>query len=816
MTEQFMDILQMKFLLLNKFLTRNKRRLYQVFLIILVLLLSYLVFKPSGDILSELDFSQVVYTRDKSVLRITLSKDDKYRIFSHINSTGPLIKEAVLLKEDRYFYYHPGVNPVSILRAIKETYILGNARIGGSTITMQVARLQYGLKTKTILGKLKQMCYAMYLEFYYTKDEILEAYINLAPCGGNIEGFAAASLIYFEKELWDITLQEALFLSVLPQNPSKYRPKNCEIPSELTEARMRLYKIWQDEKGVNPTPEQIAHSKMPLSTQYFTPYRAPHFSTSILNTFKEQNRIYTTLDWKLQDVVTRLTKRYVQRKKPLGVENAAVLLVDYENNMEVIASLGSVDFFNQEIQGQVDGTRARRSPGSTLKPFVYALAMDQGLIHPMTMLKDAPTSFSSYAPDNYELDFKGPIKAWEALINSRNVPAVWLASKIKEPDLYDLLKILDLGDLKHKNHYGLSIVLGSAEFSMKEMVSLYGMLANNGIFQKTNDTYILGDYENKPSDEHYLSHEASWLTKQILLKNPKPNSHNMLSFGNNYLTEKDINAIGYKTGTSIGFKDCWSIAIFDKYILAVWLGNFDGYGNPAFNGRHLATPLLFEIASNVMTENAKMPDYEMSEEMLWVPPGIRKIEVCAASGQLAHPHCKRKLPTYFIPGKSSIQKCDICREIHVNTKTGYRSYGEGKNIRTEVYEFWPTDLLNIFRKAGVPRKTPPFYDPNENRNNFSDLSKVNEGLAPKIISPMSQTEYYISPGKTMFNNLPLKAIVDADVNEIYWFVDEKFIGRSDPQETQYWSLQPGTFQIGVVDDKGRSYSRTVKIGVAMN
>jgi penicillin-binding protein 1C len=724
-----------------------------------------------------------------------------------------LIKEAVLLKEDRYFYYHPGINPVAVLRAITETYIKRDARIGGSTITMQLARLKYGLKTKNILGKLEQMVYALYLEVYYSKDDILEAYINLAPCGGNIEGFAAASIIYFEKELWEITLQEALFLSVLPQNPSKYAPRNREIHPRLTDARFRLYKMWLEEQDEKPTSEEQAHSTMPLSTQYFTPYRAPHFSTSVLSRFKEEDRIYTTLDWKLQKLVTRLTRQYVQRKSTLGVENAAVLLVNYEDDMEILASLGSVDFFNEKIQGQVDGTRARRSPGSTLKPIVYALAMDQGIIHPMTMLKDAPTSFSSYSPDNYEMDFKGPVKAWEALINSRNVPAVWLASKIKDPDLYGLLKSLDLGDLKPRDHYGLSIVLGSAEFSMRELVSLYGILANNGVYQETNDTYISGDSENRPLDDFFVSHEASWLTKHMLMRNPRPNSNNMLAFGNRYSTNNDIQAIGYKTGTSIGFKDCWSIAIFDKYILAVWLGNFSGYGNPVFNGRQLATPLLFEIANNIMNENAKTSGYEMSEEMQCIPPGIREIEVCATSGQLARPYCKRKLPTYFIPGKSSIQKCDICREIYVNTKTGYRTHGGGKDVHKEVYEFWPTDLLKIFRKAGVPRKNPPIYDSQEK---FNPLAENNEGFAPKIISPMSETEYLMSPGETMFNNLPLKATVDADVREIYWFVDEQFVGRSDPRETQFWSLQPGTFEVIVIDDKGRSHSRMVKIGVAMN
>ena len=813
MTEQFSDILLLILLLLNNFFTQNKKNLYQLFFLILVLLLTYFLCKPSTNILSNNDFSQVVYTKDKNVLRITLSSDDKYRLFCHINSSGSLIKEAVLLKEDRYFYYHPGINPVSVFKAIIETYLIGNSRIGGSTVTMQVARLHYRLRTKNISGKLKQMLYALYLEIYYSKDEILEAYINLAPCGGNIEGFAAASLIYFEKELLEINLQEALFLSVLPQNPSKYRPRNSKIPPELTNAKMRLYKQWQNVKDIKPTSEQIAHSKMPLNIAYFTPYRAPHFTTSILNKFKDENRIYTTLDWKLQNLITRITKQYVQRKNSLGVKNAAVLLVDYKNNMEVVASLGSVDFFNDNIQGQVDGTRARRSPGSTLKPVLYALAMDQGVINPMTMLKDAPTSFSSYTPDNYELDFKGPIKAWEALINSRNVPAVWLASQIENPDLHDLLKSLELGDLKAKDHYGLSIVLGSAEFSMRELVSLYGILANNGVFQKTNESYISGEYENQPSDISYLSHEASWLTKQILMKNPKPNRNNLLAFGNAYKFEKNLQAIGYKTGTSIGFKDCWSIAIFDKYILAVWLGNFNGYGNPVFSGRKLATPLLFEIATNVMSENEKSPDYEISEDIQWMPPGIREVEVCAASGKLAHPHCKRKLITHFIPGKSSIRKCDICREIYVNTKNGYRSYSDGKGVHTEVFEFWPTNMLKIFRKAGIPRKTPPIFD---NTQNVNHINKVNEGFAPKIISPMSETKYLISPSETVFNNLPLKAIVDADVNEIYWFIDEQFVGRSDPSETQFWSLKPGTFQIGIIDDKGRSNSRKVKIGIAMN
>ena len=805
-----------RFLLKQKSKQPWRKKLYLYSAIFLVLLLIYFICKPSGGILQDVDFSHVAYSRDNEVLRITLSKDDKYRIYSHINSAGPLIKEAVLLKEDRYFYYHPGINAFSIFRALIETYIKKSAKIGGSTITMQVVRLHYGLTTKTIRGKLKQMFYALYLELYYTKDDILEAYINLAPCGGNIEGFSAASLIYFEKEIWDLTLQEAIFLSILPQNPSKYIPREKLVPQELTDARLRLYKLWREKHKIKPTSEEIAHSQMPLDMHYATPYLAPHFATYVLSSYKKKDRVYTTLDLKLQDLVTRLTGQYVQRKKPYGVENASVLLVDYKDNMEVLASLGSVDFYNQKIQGQVDGTRARRSPGSTLKPLVYALAIDQGLIHPMTMLEDAPTSFSSYTPDNYEMDFKGPVKAWEALINSRNVPAVWLASKIHNPDLYDLLHELKLGDLQPKDHYGLSIVLGSAEFSMQELVSLYGVLANNGTYQQINDVFPSEKGFNQPVDKKYISDEASWLIKKILMKNPQPNRFSLLAYGNNYEGDGQKQLIGYKTGTSIGFKDCWSIAIFDRYILAVWLGNFDGYGNPVFNGRKLATPLMFEIATNVMNEVKKEPGYEPSNEMSWMPPGIRQVEVCAASGKLANEHCLRKLPTDFIPGKTSIEKCDICREIFINKKTGYRVHEVSKNVKAEVYEFWSTEMLKIFRKAGVPRKTPPIYDPNEKRTGGSQLSLEEKGSPPQILSPMLKTEYLVSPGETAFNDLPLKASADADVNEIYWFIDEKFIGRSTPQETQFWSLQPGTFQVGVVDDKGRSASREVKIGVALS
>lgn len=764
-----------------------------------ILIIVYYLFKPSQELLGTMDFSQVVYDRNKQVLRITLSGDDKFRIYSHLNSTGPMIKKAVLLKEDQYFYFHPGINPVSIVRAFIKTYLTSDKKLGGSTISMQVVRLLYDMKTRTIWGKLKQIFRALYLELYYSKNDILEAYINIAPCGGNIEGFAAAASIYFGKELYDITLQEALFLAVLPQSPSSFIPMTQTVQGNLTEARQRLFSKWEEEHP--KTTVHSAHSNMPLNIQYCVPFYAPHFTTGLLGKYTKKDKIYSTLDLKLQKTVTRLTKRYIQRKKMLGVNNAAVLLVDADN-MQILASLGSADFFNEEIQGQVDGTRARRSPGSTLKPFIYALSMEQGLIHPMTMLKDSPTSFSAYSPDNYERDFKGPIKAWEALITSRNIPAVYLASIIKEPDLYDFLYKSGLGNLKEKDYYGLSIVLGSAEFSMQELVTLYGIISNNGTYSNLKDTF----YREENISNHpikMLSEEVCFLIKNILRKNPRPSAINSIS------NENTNGPVAYKTGTSIGFKDCWSIGMFDSYILAVWLGNFDGYGNPVFNGRYLATPLLFEIIDSILPEIKKEKrDYEID----FLPETVKRIEVCAISGQLPHPYCAYRVNTLYIPGKSPIHKCDICREIYVDTTTGFRTFKQqGRHIIKRVCEFWPTDLLMLFRKAGIPRKTPPVFDPHENLDLLS-----NSGIPPKIVSPLKDTEYILSQDDESFNNLPLKAIVDADVEEIYWFVDEMYIGKANPDETQFWSLKPGTFQIGITDDHGRSDSRTVRISLASN
>ena len=464
-------------------------RIYHIKSVILKNLLFFFVLFPvfffygwikvHNNLLDNISFSQAFYDRQGGLLRLTLAADDKYRLYTPDQLMPDTLINAVLLKEDRFFFYHPGVNPVALLRAFTDTYIRRESRIGASTITMQAARLFWHLNTKDIPGKINQIIKALALELFYTKKHILSVYLNLAPCGGNIEGFPAAALVYFGKPLYELTLSELLLLAVIPQDPATRTPVPGAANTTLLEARQRLFTAWK--KKYPAGDANISHALLP-ALQKFLPFRTPHFTDSLIRREAGEYSLRTTIDPEIQNLVERHTAVYLERMHAQGVNNAVVQILDYRT-MELLAALGSADFFNDAIQGQVNGMEAYRSPGSTLKPFIYARAVDMGLIHPKTMLADAPSSFGEYTPDNFQNDFKGPVLADKALVSSRNIPAIELASRIREPDLYDMLKRIGV-PLKPREHYGLSIVLGSAEVRMYDLIMLYAALARKGIVYK--------------------------------------------------------------------------------------------------------------------------------------------------------------------------------------------------------------------------------------------------------------------------------------------------------------------------------------------
>src|SRR6476646_2534821 len=599
---------------------------------------------PKPPLLDGVSFSQSVRDRNGKLLRVTLSADQKFRIWTPLVKISPDLIDATLRYEDKYYARHPGVNPIALARGAAELVRLHRATTGGSTITMQLARLRFHLRTRTISGKLEQIMRALELERHYSKNQILEAYLNLAPYGRNIEGIGAASEIYFDKPATKLSRPEAIALSVIPQSPSRRALHTDRDNHSVNLAQSS----WYDRSGVDTDAEFSMREFRPRMQTERT-FIAPHFVQEVLETSHGRDQIVTTLDLEKQKAIERRVTDYVTNNRNRGIENAAVLLVD-THTMDVLAQIGSADFHKAEINGQVDGTRSPRSPGSTLKPFVYALALKQGLIHPLSILADAPRSFGEYNPENFDREFLGPIRACDALARSRNVPAVELTSHLSHPTLYQFLKNSGVTLAKPESFYGLALPLGGAEVSMQDLVRLYAALANNGELRplryRSNDPIAKG--------RRILSPEASFLTVEMLGNVPRPEMN--CADGNHSAR------VYWKTGTSHGFRDAWSIAVFDHYVLAVWVGNFDGGANPAFVGRTAAAPLLFQIIDSL---RAAWPEPTVPHQPL---PGanLKRVEFCALSGDLPNRFCTQHVEGWFIPGVSPIKTCDVHREVLVD------------------------------------------------------------------------------------------------------------------------------------------------------
>jgi penicillin-binding protein 1C len=759
-----------------------------------LLLLLALRLVPHPSLRSRIASSTAVFDDRGHLLRLTLAADQQYRLWTPLERISPDFVAALLLHEDRYFYRHPGVNPPALLRAAFVTYS-GGMRQGASTITMQLARLLYGLDTRHPAGKLRQIACALWLELRYSKHDILEAEINLLPYGQNVQGIGAASLIYFGKTPDRLTLAEALDLVLIPQAPAARTPEGRE-PEPLRAARQRLFASWAQE---HPQARRIA-ALMPAPLNFRglrrLPFAAPHLVDALLAQ-PHGEVIRATLDPGLQQLLENRVAARVAGMSRYGVNNAAAMLVD-TRDMAVEALVGSADFFSDAIHGQVNGAFAKRSPGSALKPFLYALAMDQGLIHPQSMLKDAPTAFGAYAPENFDGGFAGPITAHDALIRSRNIPAVALAAQLGQPDFYDFLRLAGIADMASREHYGLALVLGGGEVTMAEMARLYAMLADRGVLRPLR--YRVDD-PVATDGTVLLSPEASFMVLDILKDNPRPDA---------VLAQPATRIpVAWKTGTSWAFRDAWTAGVFGPYVLVVWMGNFDGSGNPALVGVQAAAPLFFSIVDAVLAQHPGL-----QAPLRNAPAHLARVAVCATSGDLPNADCPRTVTTWFIPGKSPIRVSTVDRRVYIDRRTGRQACPpyDPRYVTSEVYEFWPSDLQHLFAEAGMPRRRPP--PP-------GDCSQVDApGMAPAITSPLNGVTYTLrlahgDPRHDGSDAVPLSANADADVRTLYWFVDDSFVESVAPGANLQW--QPphsGRFDLRVVDDHGRADARTLRVAIA--
>ena len=527
--------------------------------------------------------STVVLARDGTPLRAFADDNGIWRYPTTVDDVSPLYIDALLGYEDRWFWHHPGVNPGALVRAVLQMAWYRRPISGGSTLTMQVARI-LDPHSKTFFGKLKQIFRAVQLEAHLSKKEILTLYLNHAPFGGTIEGVEAASWAYLGKPAKRLSHAEAALLAVLPQSPSRLRPdreqKAAQRARDKVLDRLSDLKTWSAETVRDARMEQVATRALA------PPLKAALLAERLRETYPDQRRIPTTIDRELQDAMEARVAAYLAK---LPERTSAAMLVVDNATLEARAYVGSGIFGDEQRLGHVDMVRASRSPGSTLKPFLYGLAIDDGLIHSESLLLDAPQSFGSYRPGNFDMAFNGPVGAAQALRLSLNVPAVDLLDRVGPARFAARLANAGLVlQLPRGSAPNLAMILGGTGATLEDLVGAYSALNRKGVSARVrlrSDT---------PLDErHLLSEGAAWIVRDTLEANPRP------GYGTDTFDPGSRPRVAWKTGTSFGFRDAWAIGSTHRYTVGVWVGRPDGTPVPGQYGAVTALPLLFQAVDSL-------------------------------------------------------------------------------------------------------------------------------------------------------------------------------------------------------------------------
>ncbi len=540
---------------------------------------------PLPVVLSET--SNEMRDRNGALLRAYTVSDGIWRLKPSLNTVDDRYIAMLIRYEDRRFYRHAGVDPVALLRATGQAIRYGRIVSGGSTLSMQVARLLEDSGTGAWAGKLRQMRVALALERKLSKDQILTLYLTHAPFGGNLEGVRAATLAWFGKEPERLTPAQAALLVALPQAPEARRPDR--YPENAARARSRvLARITA--AGLLSGSDAAVASVAPIPSRMAAfPRFAPHLTDHLLSENSGAERLTLTLDAAVQTRIEEIAVRgAAQSGRRLSV---GILVVDHRTGA-VVAAVGSPGYDAQHgLQGFVDMTRARRSPGSTLKPLVYGLAFDQGLAHPNTMIHDAPVQFGTYAPQNFDGVFRGDVLVRDALQMSLNIPVVRLTSALGPARVMAALSRSGAAPELKGQVPGLAVSLGGLGLSLWDLVQLYGALAQGGQGPQLHATI----QSNPKVGERVLSPAAAWQVSNILAGvSPPPNAG-------------APSRIAYKTGTSYGHRDAWAVGFDGAHVVGVWLGRADGTSVPGIFGGDLAAPILFDAFAGVAAKHTPLP-----------------------------------------------------------------------------------------------------------------------------------------------------------------------------------------------------------------
>ena len=741
--------------------------------IVFTILLIFIVLDLLFPLPHKKEFSKEIHAKDGTLLTAYLTTDDKWRLRTELDEVSPELIKAVLEKEDSWFYWHPGINPFSIVRAIYRNITTGEIQVGASTITMQVARMLEP-KKRTYLNKLAEIFRALQLEIKYSKKEILELYLSLLPFGGNIEGVKSASYIYFNRPPGKLSLAQSIMLAVIPNDPNTLRLDRFN--DEIISKRNYWINKFNQERIFSSADLNDALDEPVEKNRYAIPILAPHFSYYIKNNL-DGDILNTTLDLSIQQTAENILLRNVKRVFYKGITNGAVLVIDNKNS-SVVAYCGSADFYDEGSFGQVNGITAIRSPGSTLKAALYAYAFDDGNLTPQMKFADIPTDFHGYQPENYDLKFYGNVSTEFALVNSLNIPAVRLLEQVGLNNFINFLEGSGFNQIqKQKSKLGLSMILGGCGTNLQELTKLFSAFARKGKLYPLN--FISDDNDDK--GEQIFSESSSYLIANILSGTSRSDIVDLTNYSK-------LPKFAWKTGTSYGKRDAWAIGFNPNYTIGVWMGNFNGVGSPNLSGAEVAVPLLFDLF-NAIDYNSDVKWFEVPEELI-----IRK--VCSESGLIPTQYCTNVISDFAIKDKSHNEICNIHKPVYVNLDDNIQ-YCTGclpsSNYKKVVYAVYDPELSVWFSQNKYDYHKPPKHNPNCTAKFAED--------GPRILSPSENYEYFLE--KNSSQEILLMAASDSRVKTHYWYVNEKFIKKSKPGEKVFFIPDEKELKITCLDDKGR-------------
>ena len=719
-------------------------------------------------------YSIVVTDNKNQVIHAYLTPDDKWRMKTEAAEISPLLKKTLVEKEDKYFYYHPGVNLLAAGRAFFNNVISNRRTSGASTITMQVARALEP-KDRSYQNKFIEVFRSVQLECSYSKDEILLMYLNLLPYGGNIEGVKAAALIYFRKSPDHLSLAEITSLSIIPNRPSSLLigKRNDLIVTE----RNRWLKRFAEDKVFTEKEIRDALEEPLTATRGRLPALLPHLCRELKKT--GQPLIRTTIDLNTQEKMEKLVFDYVQQVQHKNIRNAAVIAVNNKTG-DIISYIGSANFRDTTDGGQVNGATAIRQPGSTLKPLLYAMSVDEGYMTPLTMLTDVAVNYNGYTPENYDRRFNGYVTMEYALEHSLNIPAVKALAAIGKEAMIEKLDICGFEQVRKDQHkLGLSMILGGCGTTLEELTGLYSCFAHEGMYSKPS---VLMN-ESRPGKQRVISASSAFMINQVLSKVNRPD------FPLNWQATEKMPKIAWKTGTSYGRRDAWSIGYNQSFTVGVWVGNFSGQGIPELSGANIATPLLFKIFNSI--------DYDSDEAWFRQPEDCDSRMVCSETGLIPADHCTNLVMDYFIPLISSNKKCDNVTEVAVSPdeKVSYCKSCQPENgYRKKSYKIFSPEMQAYFEYNNISYQKLPVH--------YAGCEKIFREGAPVITFPSQRTEYLIS--RKHPEPLQLTCNVSTDVSKVYWYINNKFYKSAPVHSKQFFIPEEGPVKISCTDDKGRN------------